>query len=395
LLILLEEVPIMATIHPFPGRPDFSSAIVPEQHLPGNFWAVIPAGGSGTRLWPVSRAGTPKFLLPLIQDRRSLLQQTADRLRLVADPGHMLVVCGEAHADRIAAQLPELDASSQIVVEPSPRGTGPAIALAAALIERIDPTAIMGSFASDHAVGDLAAFRDAVTSAIATAAAGWLVTIGLRPSRPETGYGYIARGDDVMMETPAGVVYAATEFVEKPDLETAMLYMQSGRYYWNASMFVWQVSTIMEELRTFLPDVAEGVTRIAEAWGTEWQEAVVQEVWPQLPDISIDNGVMELSKRVAVVPAEMGWSDIGDWHGLGALLAQDEAGNCFRGDAISTGCVDSVIWSDTGRMISVIGLDNIVVVDTADALLVADRRQAQMVRTTVSRLKELHRTNLY
>jgi len=170
--------------------------------------------------------------------------------------------------------------------------------------------------------------------------------------------------------------------------------VESGRYLWNASMFIWKVSVFMEELRTYLPEVAAGVSRMADAWGTPEQEEVTLDVWPQLPDISIDNGIMERSQRVAVVPAEMGWSDIGDWHGLGTLLQHDEAGNCVRGDTISSGCVNSVVWSDTKRVISLIGLDNIVVVDTPDALLVADRSQAQLVRATVSRLKELNRTNL-
>ncbi len=358
-----------------------------------NFWVVVPAGGSESRLWPASRAGTPKFLLSLIQDRRSLLQQTVDRLRFVCQPRHMMVVCGAANADRIMRQLPELD-EGQIVIEPSSIGTGPAIALAAALIERQDPTAIMGSFASDHAVGDLPAFVNAVQTALEAASKDYLITIGIQPTRPDIGYGYLARGDHLLMRTDFGDVFPVTEFVEKPDLATATEFVDSGQYLWNVSMCLWRVSVFMEELRSLLPDVAEAVSRIADAWGTRKQEKITREVWSQLPNISIEHGILERSGRVAVVPAEMGWSDIADWHGLGALLEHDESGNVMRGDVITSSSTNTVVWSDTKRIISLIGLDNVVIVDTPDALLVADRSQAQLVRTTVMRLKELNRTNL-
>lgn len=360
---------------------------------PRDFWAVIPAGGSGTRLWPVSRSGQPKFLLPLVHPDRSLLQETVDRLRSVCPCDRMLVVGGPAHAAPITRQLPELEAR-HILIEPSPKGSGPAIALAAAIIARQDPRAIMGSFAADHDVRDTAAFAAAIRSAIRAAEFGWLVTIGIQPTRPETGYGYIEWDDRVLMSDPCGEVHRVRHFVEKPDLETATGYVESGRYFWNASMFIWRVDTFMEELHRYLPEVAEGVTTIAAAWGTPEQDTVMGEIWPTLPDVTIDNGLMEVSARIAVVPAEIGWSDVGDWHGLGALLDHDEQGNCIHGDTLNNNCSNSVIWSETSRVISLLGLENIIVVDTADALLVANRTHAQMVRETVSRLKALNRTNL-
>ena len=362
-------------------------------YRPANFWAVIPAGGSGTRLWPVSRSSQPKFLLPLINGDQSLLQDTVHRLHLVSHYSRILVVGGPAHAAPITRQLPELE-TDQIIVEPSPKGSGPAIALAAAIIQQQDPNAIMGSFAADHDVRNTAAFADAVKTAIATARDGWLVTIGIQPTHPETGYGYIERDEAILLSTPSSDVHRARRFVEKPDIATATQYMESGRFLWNASMFIWSVETFMEELRTWMPEVHDGVTRIAAAWGTPQQESVMGEIWPTLPDVTIDNGLMEHSDRVAVVPTEMGWSDVGDWHGLGALLAQDASGNSIHGDIISDGCSNNVVWSDTDRVISVLGLDNVVVVDTPDALLIADRRQAQLVRGTVNRLKELNRTNV-
>lgn len=358
-----------------------------------NFWAVIPAGGSGTRLWPVSRSGQPKFLLPLVNDERSLLQETVNRLRDVCPVERMLVVSGPAHAAPITRQLPEFQ-TPQIVVEPSPKGSGPAIALAAAIIARDDPHAIMGSFAADHDVQDQPAFSNAIRSAIHAANDGWLVTIGIQPTHPETGYGYIEWNEEVLLTTDTGNIHRAQRFVEKPDLATAAAYVESGDFFWNASMFIWRVDTFMEELHRYLPEVWDAVTRIANEWGTSMQETVMGEIWPTLPDVTIDNGIMELSERVAVVPASMGWSDVGDWHGLGSLLAQDENGNSIRGDIIGADCTNNVVWSDTSRFISLLGVNNIIVVDTPDALLIADRSQAQLVRSTVTRLKELNRTNL-
>jgi mannose-1-phosphate guanylyltransferase len=358
------------------------------------FWAVIPAGGSGTRLWPVSRSRMPKFLISFIGDQRSLLQQTVDRLRPIASPERTLIVCGPQHAGGVAGQIADLS-GDQIVVEPEPRGTCPAIALAAALIARRDPQAIMGSFAADHAVADPDSFQRAVSLAREAAASNWLVTIGCRPTRPETGYGYIALTDETILAGPSGAAYRAARFVEKPDLATAVSYVEGGRHLWNASMFVWRASTFVEELYAFQPAIADGVDRIAAAWGTAGYERVLNDIWPSLADISVDTGVMELSSRVAVVPAEFGWSDVGDWHGLGALLDHDEAGNATRGDTINVGSTNSMVWSDTKRVISIIGLKDVVIVDTPDALLVADRAHAQQVRRAVSELKARNRTDLY
>jgi mannose-1-phosphate guanylyltransferase len=358
-----------------------------------DFWAVIPAGGSGTRLWPVSRSGQPKFLLPLVNPDRSMIQQTVDRLGDLCPPGQTLVVCGPAHATPIARQLPELG-DAQIIVEPSPKGSGPAIALAAAIIARHNPSAVMGSFAADHDVRDVHAFNAAVRGAIAAAQEGWLVTIGIQPTRAETGYGYIEWDEAPMPVHGHHEIHRALRFVEKPDLPTATAYVESKRFFWNASMFVWRVDAFLAELERHMPEVATAVHIIAGAWGTPDQDAVMGEIWPALPDVTIDNGLMEVSDRIAVVPAEMGWSDVGDWHGLGALLDHDERGNSIRGDIIDAECSNNVVWSDTPRVISLLGLSNIIVVDTEDALLVAERGHAQLVRGTVSRLKDLNRTSL-
>ena len=357
-----------------------------------SFWGVIPAGGSGTRLWPLSRAAQPKFLLPLLGSR-SLLQQTTDRLAPLVRPEQTLVVCGPAHAAAIARQLPDLP-EMNLVVEPSPKGSGPAIGLAAAIIARQDPDAVMGSFAADHDVRDRAAFEAAVRTAIVAARDGWLVTIGLTPTRPETGYGYIERTDDRVAGAAGGDAFRTARFVEKPDRARATAYVESGRFLWNASMFIWRVGALLDEMARLQPELHHGVTRIAEAWGGPDQERITAEIWATLPESTIDQGVMEHAERVAVVPAKMGWSDVGDWHGLGELIDRDALGNSVRGELVQIDTVNSVVWSETARMVALVGLDDIVVVDTPDALLVVDRSRAQEVRRIVEQLKRNQRADL-
>ncbi|MCC6703436.1 MAG: mannose-1-phosphate guanylyltransferase [Thermomicrobiales bacterium] len=352
----------------------------------GSFWAVIPAGGSGTRLWPLSRAAKPKFLLPLLGDR-SLLQQTVDRLGNLAPIDQTLVICGPAHAVAVGRQLPTLP-ESRIVVEPAPKGSGPAIALAAAIIARHDPDAVMGSFAADHDVRDQAAFEAAVRTGIAAARAGdWLVTIGLTPSRPETGYGYIERSDQVVHTTAEGTAYRALRFVEKPDLARATEYVASGRFAWNASIFIWRVQTLLDQLAIWQPELLDAVTEIAAAWDTPAQDEVLAPRWSGLASISIDEGVMEQAPQVAVVPAVIGWSDVGDWHGLGELIPADDHGNSLHGPTLPIDSERNVLWSETDRPIVTIGLNDTIVVDTGDAVLVAPRTRAQDVRRAVDALK--------
>lgn len=357
-----------------------------------HFWAVIPAGGSGTRLWPLSRSARPKFLLGLLGEQ-SLLQQTVDRLLPLTPPERIIVVCGPAHAAAVARQLPQLP-EDNIIVEPSPAGTGPALALASRLIARRDPRAVMGSFAADHSVANPAAFQAAVRTAIAAAVAGDLVTIGITPTRPETGYGYIERTDQVVYQAAGGSAYRAARFVEKPRLEVAQEYVASGTFLWNASMFFWRVDALAAEMRRLQPQIDEGVSEIAAAWESREQQAITARVWATLPNTTIDHGIMEHASHVAVVPVEMGWSDVGDWHGLGELLEQDALGNSVRGELTQIDTRESVVWSETGRMIATVGLDNIVVVDTQDALLVVDRNRTQDVRKVVDQLKDALQSRL-
>ena len=349
--------------------------------------AVIPAGGSGTRLWPLSRATNPKFLHLLTGTEKTLLQATVARLEPVSPLADTLVVTGVAHAAAVARQLPGLPADN-IIVEPSPRDSCAAIGLAAALIARREPDAVMGSFASDHLIQDAARLAEVLTEAVAAAQRGLLITIGITPTGPETGYGYLQCGEVI-----SGPVREVVQFKEKPDLVTATEYVASGRYLWNAGMFVWRVDAFLAELARQEPELYAGVTAIAEAWDTD-RDRVMAEIWPTLKKISVDFAVMEGAAEaglVASVPGDFGWTDIGDFHTLGEVLDPDEHGNVQLGDADSqvllNAVTNSVIVPQAGRLVAALGLDDVIIVDTPDALLVCRRDRAQDVKKLVDELK--------
>jgi len=351
-----------------------------------HFYPVVPAGGSGTRLWPLSRAAHPKFLHTLTGTDRTLLQATLDRTGRIAPPSRTYVVTGTQHAAAVARQLPEVP-ETNVLVEPAPKESGPAIGLAAALLARRDPDAVMGSFAADHLVRDPVAFTDAVHTPIAAAADGQLVTLGITPTAPDPGYGYIHRGGCL----PTGAC-AVRAFTEKPSVEVARDWLASGEYLWNASMFVWRVDALLDEIGRQLPVLAEGLARIADAWDTAARQDVLAATWPVLPRISIDHGVMEGAAargRVAVVPASFGWNDVGDWHTLGTVLPADEHGNVVLGEparVLAQHTTDTMAVPASGRLVALLGLRDVVVVDTPDAVLVCARDRAQQVKGLVDEL---------
>jgi mannose-1-phosphate guanylyltransferase len=354
------------------------------------FYAVIPAGGSGTRLWPLSRAGNPKFLHLLTGTSATLLQATVERLGPLAAPAETYVVTGAAHAAGVARQLLDLPPDN-ILVEPSPRDSCAAIGLAAAIIARRDPAAIMGSFAADHLVGDAERFVAVVRDAIAGAEQGLLMAVGITPTHPETGYGYLQCAGGL------GPIRRVEEFKEKPSQEVAAEYLASGEYLWNASMFVWRVEVFLRELARQRPELHAGLVRIANAWGSPEQDRVVGEVWPALPKISVDYAVMEgaaAAGLVGTVRGDFGWNDVGDFDTLGAVLPADEDGNVVvpTGDdkpaVLLTDSTGAVVVPHGCRMVAVFGLHDVIVVDTPDALLVCPRDRAQDVKTLVERLKD-------
>jgi len=355
--------------------------------------AVIPAGGSGTRLWPLSRAGNPKFLHPLTGSAATLLQATVERLAPLAPPDQIYVVTGVAHATAVARQLPELP-EDNVLVEPSPRDSCAAIGLAAAIIAERDPQAVMGSFAADHLVSSPDRFVEVVRQAMAGARDGHLMTVGISPTHPETGYGYLECGP----ELDGGPVRRVERFKEKPTYEVASGYVESGHYLWNASMFVWQVDVFLRELARQQPELHAGLVAIARAWYTPAREEVLGQLWPTLPKISVDYAVMEgaaANGLVATVPGAFGWNDVGDFHTLGDILPRDEANNVIvepadhaeKPEVLLVDSAGVVVVPHSGRLVSVLGMHNVIVVDTPDAVLVCPRERAQDVKRLVDELK--------
>jgi len=347
--------------------------------MDGQLWAVVPAGGAGTRLWPLSRAASPKFLHDLTGSGRTLLQATHDRLAPLVG-GQILVVTGTAHEDAVRRQLDALPAD-QVIAEPSPRDSMAAIGLAAAIVERKDPDAVIGSFAADHVIADADAFRACVAEAVAVAQAGQLVTIGIAPVGPSTGFGYIHLGAPLHGFPTA---HAVEEFVEKPDAARAAAYVASGEYRWNAGMFVARASVLLDLLAGEHPELAAGLRSIAAA------PERIGEIWPGLTKIAIDHAVAEpaaAAGRVAVVPGAFGWEDIGDFAALSDLVPG--TGTKVLGDSDRVLALDStgLVVPGSDRTVVVLGLEDVVVVDTGDALLVTDRAHAQDVKTVVEALK--------
>lgn len=347
-------------------------------------WAVVPAGGAGTRLWPLSRASAPKFLLDLTGSGRTLLQQTHDRLvPLVAD--RVMVVTGVPHADAVRAQVAV--ATEQVLVEPSPRDSMAAIGLAAAILERRDPDALMASFAADHVITDDEAFRACVREAAAVADSGLIVTIGIEPTGPSTAFGYVQAGPALEGFETARSVLA---FVEKPDAERAAAYLKSGDYRWNGGMFVARAGVLLDELAREHPDLAAGLRAIAA------EPTSLAERWADLTKIAIDHAVAEPAAargQVAVVPGTFGWDDVGDFASLAAILGTDTL-HTLGDPALVTAIGSSGLVVTGDRQICVLGLEDVVVVDTGDAVLVASQAEAQRVKELVAALKASGRDEL-
>jgi len=352
---------------------------------------VIPAGGGGTRLWPRSRQSTPKQFLDIVTPGRTMLQETVDRVSPdLVSPDHLYVITSARHAGTAAEQLGGTPRGN-IIGEPMGRDSAPAIGLMAALLERrLGGDAVMIVLPADHVILDVAAFRRALNAAADAARDGYLVTLGIPPTGPDTGFGYIQRGDSI-----SDAVHTVKQFREKPDRETAQAYVESGEYYWNAGMFIAKVSHFRDLYRRYLPDLEPVLASLVDAVGTAAEPDVFATEFPKLTKISFDYAIAEKAERVAVVPAKMGWNDVGSWARLADVLGDsaDENGSITVGHVRIVGSQNALVYSPD-KMVALIGLDDVVIVDTPDALLVAHRSRSEEVKKIVDQLNADGRKDL-
>ncbi len=356
------------------------------------FYAVIPAGGVGSRLWPLSRADAPKFLHDLTGSGQTLLKDTWDRLAPLSGEQRIMVVTGRAHRAAVEAQLPEL-ADANIVLESEPRDSTAAIGLAAAILERREPGVIIGSFAADHVISGSALFAQAVTEAVAAAEAGYIATIGITPTEPAVGFGYIECGAPLRVDG-AEHVEAVSSFVEKPDLATAKRYLAGGKHLWNAGMFIARASQLLAEIERNKPELHAGLVELAAAWDDPVTRGpAVDRIWPRLEKIAIDYSVAEPAAAaggLAVVRGHFQWDDVGDFASLAKLNTAGRSGELaiLREHArVLADASSGIVVSRSKRVISLIGVHDIVVVDTPDALLVTTSEHAQRVKAVVDALR--------
>ena len=358
--------------------------------------AVIMAGGSGTRLWPLSRAGRPKQLLDVVADAdggsHSLLAEAYDRVRSVVGPDCVWVCTAARYADQVRAALPEL-AAGRLILEPEPRDTANAVGLAAALVADVDPDAELAVVSADHVIRPVERFARVLGTAFDALAdrPRSLVTLGITPTSPATGFGYVRRG------APTGVpgVAEAAAFREKPDRATAEEYLASGAYLWNSGMFVWRARTVLDALADHLPESAAGLARIVAAPAGPERDAVLAEVFPTLPRISVDYAVLEPAAaepgRVLVADLDVDWLDVGSWPALASTLAEDGAGNAVRGLTVVLDGAGNIVFSDAPEhLVALVGVRDSVVVHTADVTMVCPVGESERVKQLLAAVEERH-----
>jgi len=355
-------------------------------------YAVIMAGGGGTRLWPLSRRNKPKQMLPLLEEHHTLFQTTVKRLSGLVSPDRMYVVTVAEQADSLREQSPEIPAEN-FLIEPAPRGTASVVGLAAQVLRERDPEAVMAVLPADHFIRNRDLFHLLIRVAVDVAEKGYLVTLGITPTYAAIGYGYIQRGEAIS-ERVVYPVYHVSNFKEKPNEAQAREMLSAGDHSWNSGMFVWRADSILAEIGRQLPRLKSTLEEIESASTSARREEILQRVWLDLDTVTIDYGVMENADKVAVLPAGgLEWSDVGSWDSLFDMLLPDENGNIvFAGNHIGEDTHRSLVYGNNGeRLIVTIGVDDLIVVDTGDVLLVCHKDHAQKVRNVVNGLKKTNR----
>ena len=356
--------------------------------LDENNYCVIMAGGVGSRFWPKSRTQCPKQFLDILGTGRTLIQQTFDRFRNICNPENIYVVTGEDYAEIVSEQLPELN-KDNILCEPIRRNTAPCIAYASYKIFSKNPEAQIVVSPADHFVGDTRGFEETIKRGLQFIKFNTesFLTVGIIPTRPETGYGYINFGEE------KGDVFEVKKFVEKPDLKTAKSYLSSGKYLWNSGMFVWKISSIMKNLSLFMPDVYEGALKIGESFGGENFSSMLENEFEKFPSESIDFGIMEKAEDIYTIPGSFGWDDVGSWLAVERINETDEFKNFTEGDVMLYDTKRTTICGGK-RLIAAVGARDIIIVDTDDVLLVCSKNSTQDVKQIIAQLKEKNRNNL-
>ncbi|MEO9885170.1 MAG: mannose-1-phosphate guanylyltransferase [Balneola sp.] len=350
-------------------------------------YAVIMAGGSGTRFWPKSTKKYPKQFLNLFGEG-TMIQNTANRIREIIPQERILVVTNDDYVDIVKEQLPKVP-DTNIVGEPVAKNTAPCVAIAAELLLKQDPDAVMVVLPADHHITDPDEFQNILNAAIAKAKEGSdLVTIGIKPDRPETGFGYIHADDSQVELLKERSIEKVRGFKEKPDVNTAQKFLDDGNYYWNSGMFIWRADSVLKEFSTQLPDMHELLKNTSEDLYTDLHNAAINEFYFDCDSVSIDYGIMEGAKSVFVVPGEFGWNDVGSWTAVYDLGEKNKDQNSIQAVNVTfAGSQKNLVVSNSGKMISLVGMENVAVVETEDAILVCDLNQAQGVKEIVEQLK--------
>lgn len=358
-------------------------------------YAVIMAGGGGTRLWPVSRKEKPKQLLPLL-GQETLFQSTVQRLENLFPAERILVVTVEEQAREMRLQAPQIPAGNYII-EPAPRGTASVVGLAAAVLHKRDAKAEMAVLPSDHFIRNRDLFHYLLNAAFDVAEDGYLVTLGIAPSQPSTAYGYIQQGEPLQGQYKYPT-YKVKRFIEKPDEQAAQGLLRAGDHSWNSGMFIWRADAILKEIDKQLPALGDSLKKISSVWGTDRRDAVLNEHWRDLKNVTVDYGIMENAERVAVLPAGgLGWSDVGMWSSLFEVLLPDMNGNIATNSGLHLAheTHNTLVYAGSGeRLVVTIGVDDMVIVDTGDVLMVCKSDQSQKVKEVVEHLRK-HRQEKY